>query len=153
MATITVPEGYGNVIAVALGLMPFLSFVHGAVVTGVRKNAKIEYPNTYATAQQCKESREAEKFNCAQRAHANLLENLPQTIITTLVAGLAYPQGATIAGLLWSIARVLFLQGYVWSGKPRGMGRFRGAWFWFPQIALWGMCVFGIGAPLMKSPF
>ncbi|KAI5305566.1 orotidine 5'-phosphate decarboxylase [Ascosphaera pollenicola] len=162
MTTITVPEGYGNVIAVALGLMPILSFAHGAVVTKIRKAANIAYPNTYATAQECKESvsrappyilctllsttlltpgpqREAEKFNCAQRAHANLLENMPQTIISTLVAGLAYPSGATAAGFLWVVARIMFLQGYVWSGKPRGAGRYRGSWFMLCQAAIWAM--------------
>ncbi|KAI5284602.1 hypothetical protein KEM54_001205 [Ascosphaera aggregata] len=152
-ATITVPDGYGNVIIVSLGLMPLLSFIHGAVVTAMRKKAKIEYPSTYATVEECKENKTAEKFNCAQRAHANYLENLPQTMLSTLVAGLKYPTAATVAGSLWLVARILFLHGYVYSDKPRGMGRFKGAWFWFAQGALWFMCVFGVGKSLMKLPF
>lgn len=44
------------VIAVALGAIPLMSFVHGTVVTSLRKKAKVPYPHTYATVEQCKEN-------------------------------------------------------------------------------------------------
>jgi len=31
-----------------------LGFIHGAIVTGLRKDAKVPYPHTYATVEQCK---------------------------------------------------------------------------------------------------
>lgn len=81
----------------------------------------------------------AEQFNCAQRAHANFLENAPQTMLTTLVAGLKYPQVAAGTAVGWIVFRSLFLYGYVYSGKPQGQGRFLGGLFWVFQGALWVM--------------
>jgi glutathione S-transferase len=76
------------VLFVALGLVPLLSFAQGTVAGQLRKAAKTPYPNHYASAQQAKESRDAYKYNCAQRAHGNLMEHMPQTIAYMLVAGL-----------------------------------------------------------------
>jgi glutathione S-transferase len=92
----------------------------------------------------------AEQFNCAQRAHANFLENAPQTMLFTLVAGLKYPQLAAGIGAVWAVLRVLFMYGYVYSGKPQGKGRMLGGFFWFAQAALWGLSVFGVGRDLIS---
>lgn len=43
-----------SVIAVALGAVPVLGFLHGFIVTGLRKPAKVPYPHTYATVEECK---------------------------------------------------------------------------------------------------
>jgi glutathione S-transferase len=91
----------------------------------------------------------AEKFNCAQRAHANFLENAPQTMFFTMVAGLKYPELAAGLGALWVVFRALFLHGYVYGGKAQGMGRLRGSLFWLVQGALWGLSVFGVGRDLL----
>lgn len=120
--------------------MPLLSFVQGAIVTSYRKPAKVPYPNAYASPQQVKEDKAAYKFNCAQRAHGNLLENLPQTIIYTLVAGLQYPIPAAGLGAAWILARILYVYGYVTSDKPNGNGRKIGGLFWFAQGGLWMLC-------------
>lgn len=74
MVSITVPGNYGYdistnassytihtnthsaVIAVALGAIPVLGFVHGIITGKQRKGAKVPYPNCYATAEQCKEN-------------------------------------------------------------------------------------------------
>lgn len=45
-----------NVIAVAVGAIPLLGFIHGSVVNSKRSAAKIPYPHTYATIEQCKAS-------------------------------------------------------------------------------------------------
>ncbi|OGM44942.1 diacylglycerol O-acyltransferase (DgaT) [Aspergillus bombycis] len=150
MVAIIVPDNYGAVIGVALGAIPVLSFIHGTVVTSNRKEAKVPYPHTYATIEQCKSNAKAEQFNCAQRAHANFLENAPQTMLFTLVAGLKYPLLATALGAVWLVARSLFLYGYVYSGKPQGKGRFLGGFFWLVQGALWGLSVFGVGRDLIS---
>ncbi|KKK18167.1 orotidine 5'-phosphate decarboxylase PyrG [Aspergillus rambellii] len=125
MVSITIPGDYGFVLAVALGAIPVLGFVHGVVVGSFRREAKVPYPHTYATVEQCNSNPKAHKFNCAQRAHANFLENAPQTMLFTLVAGLKYPQLATTLGAAWVVCRCLFLYGYVFTDKPQGNGRKR----------------------------
>ncbi|KAJ5117173.1 hypothetical protein N7526_011282 [Penicillium atrosanguineum] len=124
MVAITLPSNYGGVIAVALGAIPVLGFIHGMVTGSFRKQAK------------CKENAKAEQFNCAQRAHANFLENAP-------------PDYALRPGL-WVVFRSLFLYGYVYSGKPQGKGRMMGGFFWLAQGALWGLSVFGVARDLIS---
>lgn len=41
-------------IAISLGVIPILSFLHGTVVGSFRKAAGVPYPHTYATVEQCK---------------------------------------------------------------------------------------------------
>ena len=139
----------------------------------MRKAAKVPYPHCYATVEQCKENvsgrpqnskhlvkslpsnlfplqAKAEQFNCAQRSHSNFLENAPQTMLFTLIAGLKYPQLATAIGAAWVVLRSLYLYGYVYSGKPQGKGRLMGGMFWFAQGALWGLSVFGVARDLIS---
>jgi glutathione S-transferase len=92
----------------------------------------------------------AEQFNCAQRAHANFIENVPQTMLFILVAGLKYPNAAAILGGAWTLLRVAFLYGYVYSGKPQGKGRYAGSVFWLCQGALWALTVFGFARDLIN---
>ncbi|KAJ5473565.1 hypothetical protein N7475_003131 [Penicillium sp. IBT 31633x] len=150
MVAFIVSDNYGAVIGVALGAIPVLGFVHGAVTTSLRKKAKVPYPHSYASMELCKENAHAEQFNCAQRAHANFLENATQTMLFTLVAGLKYPTYAAGLGAAWVIFRTLFLYGYVYSGKPQGKGRMMGGFFWLVQGALWGLTVFGVGRSLLS---
>ena len=123
----------------ALGVLPILAIAHGAVVTSLRKPSKVTYPNCYATAEQAKSSKEAYKFNCAQRAHANYLENAPFTALSMLAAGLTYPLVTAGLGLGWVAGRVLYLRGYVYSEKENGRGRAQGSFFWLAQVALIGI--------------
>ncbi|GFF32354.1 microsomal glutathione S-transferase 3 [Aspergillus udagawae] len=150
MVAIVVPENYGAVVAVALGAIPVLSFIHGNIVGSFRKDAKVPYPHTYATVEQCKSNAKAEQFNCAQRAHANYLENAPQTMLFTLFAGLKYPHLAAAIGASWLFFRTLYLYGYVYSGKPQGKGRLLGSAFWLSQGALWALSVFGVAKDMIS---
>nr|CAD59913.1 glutation S-transferase [Paracoccidioides brasiliensis] len=151
MVSITLPDNYG--------------FAHGVVVGNYRKACGIKYPHTYASQEECKKSRQkskikfqlllncliqpaAYKFNCAQRAHANFLENAPQTMLMALVAGLRFPQTAAVLTASWVVLRLLFLHGYVMSDKPDGNGRYRGILFWLAQGGLWGLSVFGVALNL-----
>ncbi|KAL1991076.1 hypothetical protein VTN49DRAFT_5580 [Thermomyces lanuginosus] len=151
MVPITVPDNYWLPLAVGLGAMPLLATVHGTIVGRLRKPAKVPYPHCYATPEQCKNNPKAEQFNCAQRAHANYLENFPQTMLYTLVAGLRWPVASAVLGGAWVICRILFLQGYVYSGIPEGKGRYRGGLFWLLQGGLWAMAAFGVGLSLTNS--
>lgn len=42
------------VIAVGLGAIPVLSFIHGGITGSCRKKAQVPYPHSYATVEQCK---------------------------------------------------------------------------------------------------
>lgn len=119
--SLTIPDGYGYTVLIALGLIPILGIGQGSVVTTLRKPAKVPYPNAYATPEQVKSSKEAYKFNCAQRAHGNLLENMPMAISTLMFAGLFYPQATPILGLVWVISRAFYAYGYIATEKPDGI--------------------------------
>ncbi|OXV05819.1 hypothetical protein Egran_06413 [Elaphomyces granulatus] len=150
MVAIIVPENYGLAVVVALGAIPLLSFIHGTVASSLRKKANVPYPFCYATIEQCKSNPKAEQYNCAQRAHSNFLENATQTMLFILIAGLKYPNAATIIGGAWLISRVAFLYGYVYSGKLQGRGRHLGSTFWLCQGALWALTVFGFARDLIN---
>lgn len=92
----------------------------------------------------------AYRFNCAQRAHANLLESMPQTMLYILVAGVKWPIASTALGTAWVVLRAVYAHGYIYSNKPNGKGRYNGAAFWLCQGALWGMAVFGVGRELLS---
>ncbi|OAP65204.1 hypothetical protein AYL99_01176 [Fonsecaea erecta] len=139
--TLTVPDRYGYVALIALGAIPFLSWMQGNVVTRFRKPAGVPYPNLYASHEQAKESQAAYKFNCAQRAHGNLLENMPQTMAYMLFAGLEYPTATAALGAAWVVCRIAFAYGYISSQKKNGSGRYIGGGFWLLQGGLWGLCV------------
>src|SRR5205085_4135986 len=89
------------VLLIALGLTPLLSAVHAVIVIRERGKARIPLPNCYATREEMKANPAAYTFNCAQRAHANFLENAPQTMVSMLVAGIAYPTLTAVLGLGW----------------------------------------------------
>lgn len=114
-----------------------LSFVQGNLVSGRRKSAGVPYPNAYATPEQCKESKAAYKLNCAQRAHSNLLENMSQTMMTMMVAGLSYPRVTAALGAGWVVSRILYAYGYITSDDPKGRGI--GGGFWIMQGGIWGL--------------
>ncbi|KAK5452236.1 hypothetical protein LTS15_007302 [Exophiala xenobiotica] len=137
----TVPENYGYVVLVALGLTPVLAFAQGNVVTSLRKAAGVPYPNPYATPQQAKEKPAAYKFNCAQRAHANLLENMPQTMMYMLFAGLEYPTTTAALGAGWLFFRAMYAYGYIQGEKENGGSRLYGAPGWLIQGGLWALCI------------
>lgn len=163
------------VILVALGAIPVLAFSQGNVVSSKRKAAKVPCtysqrdpismesdshplhyhralssltaadPNAYASIQQVKESREAYIFNAAQRSHGHLLENMSQTMLFMLVAGLGYPRASAGLGVGWILNRILFAYGYTTSTKPNGDGRYLGLGFWLCQAGLWGLtCSVGL---------
>jgi glutathione S-transferase len=162
MTTITVPKNYGfvysrsqstlankptsYVLAVSLVATPLLAFVHGTITGAKRRAAKIPYPNAYATPQEAKANPAAHTFNCAQRAHAQFMENAPQTMMYMLVAGLEYPNATAGLGVGWLVCRVLYLYGYVYQDKKAGSGRYLGVAYHIAQAGLWGL----VGAMALK---
>ncbi|KAI4250555.1 MAG: hypothetical protein L6R40_000155 [Gallowayella cf. fulva] len=70
---ITIPSEYGYVLLTA-SLSTLVGYWHILRTGGYRKNAKVPYPNHYATAAEAKESKEKYLFNCSQRSHVTFIE-------------------------------------------------------------------------------
>jgi uncharacterized membrane protein YecN with MAPEG domain len=56
------------------------------------------------------------KFNCAQRAHYNLLEWATPFIVFLLVGGLFHADLAFYCGVAWIVGRELYTSGYIANG-------------------------------------
>jgi glutathione S-transferase len=108
---------YPWVVGVAASV-PFLTFWQMLLVSSARKASKIKYPQVYATKEEEAASVEARKFNCAQRAHQNTLENITPFVLSLLISGLSHPRVAAISGALFIVGRVVFTLGYN-SGDPK----------------------------------
>ncbi|KAI0089303.1 membrane-associated proteins in eicosanoid and glutathione metabolism [Irpex rosettiformis] len=109
--TIVVPKGYSYVIAAVVSTF-WLTFYQTVNVGVRRKHAKIQYPQAYAEKAEAEASKEAKIFNCAQRAHHNTLEVLPQIYVGTLLVGLKYPIFAATICSFWTFSRVFYTLGY-----------------------------------------
>ena len=135
---------YSYVLATFVGAA-VLNQAHGIAVTGARKRAGIKYPNAYATDEQVKADKSPEqhvvKFNCAQRAHQNYLENFTQHITVTAIAGLSFPRAAAALSTVWLVGRALFLYGYL-SGDPSK--RMIGAIQYIGTFGLLGLSIYTV---------
>ncbi|RDL34317.1 uncharacterized protein BP5553_07445 [Venustampulla echinocandica] len=135
MATIAIDPNYGYVLLAATSTF-FMNFVHGANSGKYRKAAKVAYPAGYAPADRTDEA--AQKFNCAQRSHANFIENQPTAVAAMLIGGLRFPLAAASLGATWTVFRYVYMVGYS-SGGGDGKGRLKGMPFWIAQLGLIGL--------------
>ncbi|KAL7943001.1 ER glutathione S transferase [Trichoderma barbatum] len=117
--TLTIPDAYGLVLAAATSTF-FVNLLHMARTGKFRKASKVTYPNAYATHEQAEKDPAAYRFNCAQRAHANFIENQPSALGALFIAGLQFPLAAAIMGATWSFGRAFYLYGYTSSAGPKG---------------------------------
>lgn len=122
-----IPADYSYVLA-SLLLSAAVNQYHTYSTMRARRAAKIDYPNAYATPAEAAASVAAYHFNCAQRAHANYIENLPQFLVSSAIAGLEYPRTTASLGAFWLVSRIVYTRGYV-SSTPemKGSGRYKGA--------------------------
>lgn len=153
MTTITVPQEYGYVIA-TLGLTFINSLWHGMRIGRFRKAAKIPYPTPYAdsatlsAAASDDQKLALHRFNCAQRAHGNFLENSGTAVAAMIVAGVRFPLLTAACGLGWNLGRIVYAAGYTSSPLGSGAGRLRGSFFWLFQAGLLGL-TFATGASVL----
>ncbi|CAK4034315.1 glutation S-transferase [Lecanosticta acicola] len=142
--TVVVPEEYGYVVATTAFTF-FLGLWHGARARPFRTKVKIWAPKAYADTADVAAAKPEQKddlylFNCAQRAHANYVENQPSTAIAILLAGLRYPRLSTLLGAGWILGRIIFAIGYTQKKKENGSGRMLGFAIQFPmQLSLWAL--------------
>lgn len=112
---------------------------HGIRVTGFRSKAKVPYPNAYASHEDSDKSIEKYQFNCAQRAHANYLENYPDFLVTLAVAGLKYPEVSAGLGAVYLVSRIFYALGYARPVRDGGKGRYNGITQYFGKMGLLGL--------------
>ncbi|KAI6159331.1 hypothetical protein EDD17DRAFT_1702414 [Pisolithus thermaeus] len=108
---IVLPAGFGYVLAALISAVWVIVW-QIIVVNGHRERAGIKHPQHYAEKAEVSVSREAYKFNCAQRAHQGTLEQMPSIIVITLISALRHPNLAAIACGAWTVSRVLYTIGY-----------------------------------------
>ncbi|MCJ1287006.1 hypothetical protein MMC26_006353 [Xylographa opegraphella] len=133
--SLTVPKEYGYVVLAAASTS-VLNLWLGSYVGSYRKAARVPYPNAYATATEAAASKEKYLFNCAQRSHAQFLEQLPPFLVTLLVSGLKYPVLSAGMGAFWVVCRVFYAIGYTRPQMEGGKGRYWGAGYYIPTFAL-----------------
>ncbi|KAK7754877.1 hypothetical protein SLS62_003191 [Diatrype stigma] len=114
-----VPAEYGYTLAVVASTF-LLNTCHMLKTSGARRVAKIPYPHSYATAEQADKDPKAFAFNCAQRAHANYIENVTTFTVSLLVTSLAFPRAGAALGAVWVAGRFMYLVGYTSSAGPKG---------------------------------
>ncbi|KAM3065324.1 hypothetical protein ACMFMG_004292 [Clarireedia jacksonii] len=130
VVTIQVPKEYGYVLIVAAGSYA-LSIWLGARISSFRRAAKVPHPIAYASVETIANASSAEEkralylFNCAQRAHHNILENYPAALTGMLISGLKCPTLAAAAGALWIFGRVIYATGYTSPSEKNVNGRDR----------------------------
>ena len=107
--------------------------------------------DAYATAVEAASSPEKWRFNAAQRAHAQFLEQYTLFLVALGIAGLERPQVAAGLGASWVVARLMYLAGYVRAtNNENGRGRQVGAWNQVAQVVLMGMAIWTSVKMVMK---
>ncbi len=122
----------------------FLAQWHAIRVIPYRFKAGVEIPHPYATPEQIASAPPEKKhalylFNCAQRSQANFLESHSSIVAAMLIAGLRYPIATSVAGVIWSISRLVYAVGYTWKTGKKGQFRALGEGAWLAQFYLFGL--------------
>jgi glutathione S-transferase len=112
-STLQISSDYGYVI-LAASATAFLNIFQIVNIAKLRKKHGINYP--------AMTSDKHDDFNCAQRVHANTLENIPFFLSTLMMAGIRSPLLAAGFGGLWIFGRFLYSVGYYSHPKKRMPG-------------------------------
>ena len=147
--SLALPQTYGRVLLAASGALILNSIHSFSISLYFRARAQILLPQLYATPEQAAADLNAYVYNCAQRAHANYVENLFPAVGAMILGGLRSPGAVAWLGAGWIGMRLVYLYNYtrpenytksrngeVVHGKPP-MGRITALGFWVCQIALY----------------
>ncbi len=102
-------DNFGWVVLVASCTF-FVNLMQMAMIGRRRRIDKVPLPHMH--------DEDKPKFNGAQRAHQNTLEQVPFFFITLIMAGLRHPEEAAGLGAGWIVARIVYSLGY-WTGVPK----------------------------------
>uniref|UniRef100_K3WGK6 Glutathione S-transferase 3, mitochondrial n=1 Tax=Globisporangium ultimum (strain ATCC 200006 / CBS 805.95 / DAOM BR144) TaxID=431595 RepID=K3WGK6_GLOUD len=131
---VLLPEhGYIPLLVVLMG---FVNVWAGMKVGKARKKYNIEYPQMYAE----QSDKNAKAFNCVQRAHQNMVENLPIFFALLFVSAVFRPGIAAIAGFVRILGFIAYVRGYS-TGDPKS--RSQGFFGYFGMLASLGLAVEG----------
>ncbi|KAG7400884.1 Microsomal glutathione S-transferase 3 [Phytophthora boehmeriae] len=116
--TLQPAHGYIPLVVIGAGLV---STWAGIKVGAARKKFNVPYPQMYAD----KKDKNATEFNCTQRAHQNVLENIPVFYAMLATASIYRPKLAAAAGAIRIAGFIMYVKGYS-SGDPgkRRQGNF-----------------------------
>ncbi|KAE8996689.1 hypothetical protein PF010_g20168 [Phytophthora fragariae] len=103
-------HGYIPLVVIGAGLVGTWA---GFRVGVARKQFNVPYPQMYAE----KKDKNANEFNCVQRAHQNVLENLPLFYAMLATSSIYRPKLAAAAGLVRVAGFVMYVKGYS-TGDP-----------------------------------
>ncbi|EJU06298.1 MAPEG-domain-containing protein [Dacryopinax primogenitus] len=131
--TLVLPDNYPWV-ALAASSTFWLCAYQVINVSGFRRKAGVKYPQLYADKAEQEKSLDAMKFNCAQRAHANTLENLPGVLFATMLSGVYFPTATAATCGVWVVGRLLYTIGYS-TGNPAKRNAYGG---WLSSLSLLG---------------
>ena len=101
-------------------------------VVKARKQYGVKYPVLYLDASH----KDAEAYNCVQRAHQNSLENLPAFLTLLTLSGLQVPHLASLVGVAYCAGRVRYINGYS-TGDPKA--RLKGGFLHLATLVQLGM--------------
>ncbi|KAG1710789.1 hypothetical protein DVH05_013514 [Phytophthora capsici] len=103
-------HGYIPLVVIGAGLVGTWA---GFKVGMARKQYNVPYPQMYAE----KKDKNANEFNCVQRAHQNVLENLPLFYAMLATSSIYHPKVAAAAGVVRIAGFIMYVKGYS-SGDP-----------------------------------
>ncbi|WVR03441.1 hypothetical protein IAU60_000432 [Kwoniella sp. DSM 27419] len=87
------------------------------IVMGLRKTSGVKYPTLYASEAEAASDPKKKQFNCAQRAHANTLEQIPYVLAMFGYLSFFHPLFASASMGIWIFGRIGYTIGYA-SGSP-----------------------------------
>ncbi|KAJ7099717.1 membrane-associated proteins in eicosanoid and glutathione metabolism [Mycena epipterygia] len=119
-------------------------------VVRLRGPSGVRYPRAYADKAEMEANPNALKFNCAQRAHQNTLENLPMLYSMTLITSLKYPMLAASALGLWSVTRIGYTIGYN-TGDPKKRSNFLSVFHYPILIGLLGSSTYTVAQLILND--
>ncbi|KAF4318055.1 hypothetical protein BBO99_00007644 [Phytophthora kernoviae] len=115
-------------------LLVFVNFWCGSKVGKARKLYGIDYPQMYAE----ESDKNAKAFNCVQRGHQNILENVPPFLALLFTSAVYHPNVAAIASLVRILSFIVYMRGYS-SGDPKK--RLQGLFGYFGLLVSIGLSV------------
>jgi len=139
MASVEIHSEFGLVILTAVTSI-FMLIYKSIKVGQARKLYDVPYPIMYSTDEKGK------VFNCYQRAHQNTLENYPQFLVLLIFGGLQHPVVASVSGMVWITARIMYARGY-YTGDPSK--RMKGSFGYIGLLTLLG-CTISLALHLLQ---
>ncbi|KAK8845416.1 hypothetical protein IAR55_006129 [Kwoniella newhampshirensis] len=121
MSAITLPPSFPIVGLPVVGAF-LLNAYQQTLVMRLRKEAGVAYPAAYATEADAAKDFKKMKFNCAQRAHYNTLENIPYVLALFAFLSIFYPKIASVSMSVWILGRFIYTIGYATGDPKRRIG-------------------------------